>query len=148
MQLIYIEGEPYTDDAVRVPLSSSALLFVLRYCQTDLFHVNFIKPSPGPGDSDGSRSEPVSEKESTSDEAGLILSCLVSGLSHSFFSSSDVPADVKNCALPVIQVVQYFKFKIAFLAHLSQRLKICISMAIVCQITTVQLSVMVIHPHI
>ena len=108
MQLIYIEGEPYTDDAVRVPLSSSALLFVLRYCQTDLFHVNFVKPSPGPCDSDGSRSEQVSAKESTSDEAGLVLSCLVSGLSHSFVSSSDVPADVKNCALPVIQVVQCF----------------------------------------
>ena len=110
MQSVYIEGQPYSDSAVQVPLPSSAILFILRYCQTDLFHISFVKPAPEASARDSDRLGPVGVKRDSPDKFVLVPSCSVSGLNHSFISSDDVPTDVKNCALPVIQVTLLFLF--------------------------------------
>ena len=140
MQCIYMWGEvSESNKNLKVPLTSAAVVFVLKYCQTDLFHVNFIGPTRTPKlkevehdkpvsdvnfkncTSDSFEKDPVGEKgclekiptdqsendtsEKVPDDVSVrIPVCALSGLSHSFIREEELPVDVKNCALPVVQV--------------------------------------------
>ena len=133
MQYVYIEGEVSdTGRTVKVPLSSAAVVFILRYCQTDLFHVNFVEltntsklkkaksdsvENLKTGDSDSFEKKHVGVEKIPNNQSGNVTSetvpddrfvripvCSLSGLSHSFVREEELPVDVKNCTLPVVQV--------------------------------------------
>ena len=114
MQYIFLRGHLAGNDSLNLPLSSSAILFVLRYCRTDLFHISFVQSATEHAEVNTEVKVRVAVTDKTvktddvenipSEDLVSIPVCAVSGLSYSFISPEDVPADVNNCALPVIQV--------------------------------------------
>ncbi|KAK6172982.1 hypothetical protein SNE40_016526 [Patella caerulea] len=83
---IYIRGWRDGDHGdIKMPLVSSAVLFVTRYCQADHFNVYLVKTS----------------EEEENDNVITVNSAIIKDLRYEFIKENDVPCLVKNCILPV-----------------------------------------------
>jgi hypothetical protein len=86
---IYITGYKVDESTVSVPLSSSVILFLLKYCDTQSFCINIVS-----GDN---------EEQAV---VNMALDCL-NGFDYSFIDKDSIPVKVSNCILPVIEVNNY-----------------------------------------
>lgn len=81
---IYLPGNLSQDNKIYLPLSSSAIVFVVQYCCTSKFKVFFTN-------------------RPTSNEYRVQLpSSILGTLAHSFVEYTEVPSLVQNCHLPVV----------------------------------------------
>ena len=85
---IYITGYQVDELTVSVPLSSSVILFLLKYCKTQAFSINIVQ--------DDSEEQTV---------VNMAIDSL-NGLDYRFIDS--IPVSVANCVLPVIEVCTVF----------------------------------------
>ncbi|KAL3880203.1 hypothetical protein ACJMK2_032464 [Sinanodonta woodiana] len=85
---VYIEGFQ-ADGQIFLPLSSVAVIFVHRYCNADLFHLNL-----------------VGMKDRNAQENVTLSSAAFAQVSHSFLQDVDVPQLVQNSALPIVQDIR------------------------------------------
>jgi len=84
---VYIEGKITKDGDADVPLSSAAILFLLRYCGAQ-----------------GSSNVTFVEDESSQKTSVAFPKDCLRDLNHSAVKAVDVLETVRNCTLPVVQV--------------------------------------------
>lgn len=83
---IYISGFKVDDTTVCIPLSSSVILFLLKYCKAKSFRLHLVEC-----------------KDEGNENLKTSIACL-QDLEFTFIDKLDVPLKVSNCVLPVIEV--------------------------------------------